>query len=219
MAPRLEGTRDNLLTSFSLCFLAPWSIEIKIWCPGCFHVSISQVLSLLFFPVLFPFKDFSLPCLLLSASLSLLSSFFKPCGILTPGVIHPHLNWAGSLYTLPLYILDINTVLYCSFLTCLCLFQSNTHSFWCVLNSLETSLHAGTQPSSPPLLLLPNTTLVPPGDAACSFPRWRGGLLLMLLFGVFSTKLKECSCLIALLMSVGPSPGELLEVYERVPAS
>ena len=43
-------------------------------------------------PVLFPFKDFSLPCLLLSASLSLLSSFFKPCGILTPGVIHPHLN-------------------------------------------------------------------------------------------------------------------------------
>lgn len=173
----------------------------------------------LFCPVLFPFKDFSLPCLLLSASLSLLSSFFKPCGILTPGVIHPHLNWAGSLYTLPLYILDINTVPYCSFLTCLCLFQSNTHSFWCVLNSLETSLHAGTQPSSPPLLLLPNTTLVPPGDAACSFPRWRGGLLLMLLFGVFSTKLKECSCLIALLMSVGPSPGELLEVYERVPAS
>ena len=26
----------------------------------------------------------------------------------------------------------------------------------------------------------------------------------MLLFGVFSTKLKQCSCLIALLMSVGP---------------
>ena len=67
--------------------------------------------------------------------------------------------------------------------------------------------------------LLLQSILGPLRDAACSFPRWRGGLLLMLLFGVFSTKLKECSCLIALLMSLGPSPGELLEVYERVPAS
>ena len=41
----------------------------------------------------------------------------------------------------------------------------------------------------------------------------------MLLFGAFSTKLEECRCLIALLRSSVPSPGELLEVYERVPAS
>lgn len=38
-----------------------------------------------------------------------------------------------------------------------------------------------------------------------------GGLLLMLLYGDFSTKLKACDYLTALLMSLVPSLGELLE--------
>lgn len=38
-----------------------------------------------------------------------------------------------------------------------------------------------------------------------------GGLLLMLLYGDFSTKLKVCDYLTALLMSLVPSLGELLE--------
>ena len=51
--------RDDLPTS-SPC--ASWlleTLELKIWRPGCFHVSISQVLSLLFFPTTSPLLNLS----------------------------------------------------------------------------------------------------------------------------------------------------------------
>lgn len=69
--------------------------------------------------------------------------------------------------------------------------QSNVHSFRCILNSPKTPLHAGTRPNSLLLLLLPNMTSDPWETLQVFLQALSGELLLMLLYGAFSAKLRE----------------------------
>lgn len=130
--------------------------------------------------------------------------------MLNSGVIHLYLNLAG-VPLLRFYILDTNIVPSHFFLTLLCIFQSNIHSFWCALNSLRHRFILDHSPV-PYLCCFFQAGRWVPGRhyVFVIFPQaLRGSLLLMLL--CFPTKLKESRCLTGPLMSLVPSLGDRLE--------